>query len=330
MAIDFLKLKEPQFVEDFLASRLSNYFPEIKNPQIKNLKIKILKEFENEPVAIIVLAQSTIVDDQQNEINKLFILNGKETKDRSKDFTLMDYLWNNNFSSGRLKVAKPLEYLKDEKLFIYEAAPGFPLLHFIFKERKDIDKKFFLAGKWLKKLHDIYPPENLISQNIMLKEILNSNLEELIKNNRHNLNLNLINQKAENLIKKLNDSNQKSVFCHGDFQIENAIFDEDGTLTVIDFEKSFLGNEMADIASFLVQLENVPFREDLKNPIADQEIKDWKKSFLNGYGESDFSLLEDFKNFYRLNILLYTFVMEEREEQIIVTKKALDELFLKI
>lgn len=317
--LNFADLKNENWVKDFLAPRVAGYFPEIKNPNLLNCEIAVVKEKHISPEAVIVLVKLKI-ESEKNQIGKSVIINVREDGGYyKKDFQLLGHLQKNGFNIGQFQAPRPLEYSPTEKFFIYEAAKGFPLRHFIVYQQGSVSGSCFLAGRALAKLHQVPLDDALSSQDEIFRRLINFNLE---------------NPKIDSeifLTRLAEIKNQQ--FVHGDCQPANFLFNGEN-ISLIDFENAFVGSGAADLASFLVQLENVIFYEELEKPIEDSTIKNWQEQFLAGYqkeiGAEKWSLvagqIDDFKLFYRLQSLLFVVAAEKRADKLAFAKEKLGKL----
>ena len=99
----------------------------------------------------------------------------------------------------------------------------------------------------------------------------------------------------QDIIKGL--ENSKTCLCHGDYQPDNLIFNND-KLTIIDWGSTTLSQKEQDLASFIIKLEVMlpEFGNEENFPIL-------KGIFLKEYGEYDKQLFNQFYILYGLRIL---------------------------
>ena len=155
-------------------------------------------------------------------------------------------------------IAKPLYYFADYGLFVYETAKGESfgeILKYNTLSDKNKEKKIKKATKYLAELHKVdmtkVEKRSFLTGNNIFTHL--NFLEEFVKWGReeHEVRIKNAIKKVKREIKNFSDI--KRTLIHGDFQIENFIFNKD-EMRLIDFDDSELNDPLVDVGNFLVQI----------------------------------------------------------------------------
>lgn len=175
----------------------------------------------------------------------------------NKSWFMSNIIWN-SITDGDKYIAKPIYYFDDYGLFIYKTALGNSFGNLLKKGDLSEEEKvnnIIKATKYLAELHRID------ISNLEKKSFLKDNgvftyinfAEKLIKDGKNEYEVKT--SKIIKIIKKeiskysgMNDS-----LIHGDFQIENFIFNG-ADLKFIDFDDSEINDPLVDVGNFLVQI----------------------------------------------------------------------------
>jgi thiamine kinase-like enzyme len=175
----------------------------------------------------------------------------------NKSWFMSKSIWNSIKGTDKY-IAKPLHYFADYGLFVYETAKGESfgeiLKHNTLSD-KNKGKKIKKATKYLAELHKVdmvkIEKRNFLTGNNIFTHL--NFLEEFVKWGReeHEVRIKEAIKKVKKEIKNFSDI--KKTLIHGDFQIENFIFDKD-EMKLIDFDDSELNDPLVDVGNFLVQI----------------------------------------------------------------------------
>ena len=241
------------FVLDFLNKHKEEF--KIKE-EAHNLELKIHhKRYSENSKRLIVTYRFKDGTQKKEYTAKIRIYKGNNLA--SKSWFMSKLIWDSMESTDKY-IAKPLYYFSDHGVFVYETAKGESFGE-ILKSRalsdKDKIEKIKKATKYLVELHkvDISKTEKrkfLTSNNIFTH--LNF-LEEFIKWGReeHEVRIKEAIRKVKKEIK--NFSSIQKTLIHGDFQIENFIFNG-SKMRLIDFDDSEINDPLVDVGNFLVQI----------------------------------------------------------------------------
>lgn len=263
-----------KFVIDFLNKNKKKL--DIKH-EIKDLEIIIYHKMRSErSKRLVVLYNFKDNNKIKKQIAKIRIF---KTNDLAKKAWVVNSVVWKSAKNGCKYIAKPLHYFKNYNLFIYELAEGKPLDK-ILKEKvlskDELSEKIKIIAKYLSELHKIKINKvkkdnfldnyNVISQiNIFYKDL------EADKLDCRNDILKAIKETKQRL-KKF--SKVKKVLIHGDFQVENFIFDNDN-LKFIDFDLAEINDPLVDVGNFLVQI--------YYGGIMGKDVDYYRKIFLEEY-----------------------------------------------
>lgn len=236
------------------------------------------------------------------ENNEKMIIRGSARIHGSKEsvFQIMEYLYENDLNL----VSKPLSYVREANLLLYEEAPGDPLISLIIKN-ENIKQALVKAAEWLTILHKIpvksFLPKAEYSGIKEYQKTLNKIKEGIPEIKNYSLD-----KKYLNLLNKAWTSSKKSII-HNDFYPGNFIIGKN-TFYGIDFDRSGIGPFLTDVAGLYSFFE---FPKEIWKPT----IKDEERIFFKNF------LLEEYCSLNNLNL------SKTREEmKPFVIKSFLDQL----
>jgi len=264
------------FINELFEEKKLIYFPELKNSDIKNIKVEMVSPGWAKETC---LARYTIFFNDGG----FKILRGAASKNNSKQnaWRIMDYLNSRGFRKGKWRVAKPLDFIKNSNLLLYEEARGIPLSIIIQeKDQKKTLEAINKAATWLFNLHELdaidksIPDAFFLGTGGYLKKF--RTLQKLMPA------LGDILATAANFSFFNQMPTDKKTLIHNDFYPGNIIINKKYTCA-IDFEKSGLGFRFFDLASMIGWFE-FPDKIAQMN-FSDKEINRFQKSFLEKYCE---------------------------------------------
>lgn len=227
----------------------------------------------------------------------------KDNNLAKKSWIMSSSIWDK--LSGEYKyIARPLHYFDKYELFVYETAEGGPLSDMLVDgsiSDNELLEKIKIATKYLAKLHmintsnfnvDYLNEYNTVGQvNSFYKSLETSNRE-------YGKEVMSVIRRTLGELNKFSDV-EKSLI-HGDFQIENFIFDNND-LKIIDFDFSEINDPLIDVGNFLVQI--------FYGGAMGDKVSEYRKAFLDCYFKHNTTLDKKFVN-ERINI--YTVIAKIR------------------
>lgn len=208
---------------------------------------------------------------RNNQIEFLRV-SGSKIFSKKSDYLVMEYLFKNGFSKGEFLVPKSMAYFDKENLLFYENIPGRLLADLL---EDDCTKAISTCGNLLRKIHSIPIPKFvLFDTNLFFK---NFNFKSIISRYPELKDIPKIVDKVKN---RLVD-NDKKFFCHGDFNPNNILINQN-RIYIIDFGLTCIFHKEVDLASFLTHL-----RLMLKKNNRENNFENLKNIFLSNYGEYD-------------------------------------------
>lgn len=221
----------------------------------------------NQEIDIKVLESKRADNYNRDSYNILFkILIGSDRKEirvsgqsylsKKVDYSIMNFYYQHGFNGGNILVPKPLVYLNDYNLLVYENIGGITLLKEVEAGEKNITSKVELSAKALKKIHELPKPDiELWDKNTLYK------FEEYEKKAIGKFYPDLSHRIGEIIasIKQNVEAKTSNEFCHGDFQPNNLIYNND-KLYVIDFGTSCFLDKEYDVATFVCQFTSMMSR----------------------------------------------------------------------
>lgn len=233
--------------------------------KIEILDIKRFKTF-NEENSLNVYYELKV-----NDVNLNIRVSTSTFLEKEHDYNVMKYFFNNGFDHGSFLVPQPLAYLKGEKILIYKDVPGRKLTDLI--ERNDNLEKYVKDCSALaKKIHSVKIPNFSVFDPKLL--FVDFKFEKIEKRFTKAKNMPLIVQSIESNLPK----DGVKVLCHGDFNPNNILIDDD-KICLIDFSMTTIFYKEIDLASFLSH-SRIMLNDESKF----EKLKDL---FLNSYGDFD-------------------------------------------
>lgn len=249
-------LLDKKMAEKFLNNKLGKIF----KTRLSIVEIKRFKTYNLNNYNILY----KIKNDQE-----LFEIRISTSKYMSKtvDYTAMKFFYNHGFSKGNYITPEPLVFLEKDNLLIYKNIEGAKLSDLL--ESYNINELVGNSADLLKKIHllkdenlKLFNPENWFIhydyENLIQKFSKAKNLKKIISN-----------------IKESLSKEDSKCICHGDFQPNNIIINQE-QICLIDFGMTCIFYPEVDLASFLTHLRML-----LKNEV---KYINLKKLFLQSYG----------------------------------------------
>lgn len=271
---------DKDWVKDFFNQNALNIFGE----QQKVIVNQIKRSKNLNPTSYNILYDLMVGGEQ------LFVRASTSTKyDVDYSFKTMELLYNHGFNTGDIQVPRPYVFFDEFNLMFYKDVPGE-----IFKKSLNDDiavliKKVKMSALALKKIHSVEKLDYHVWDHDW-----GYNNEKIIANFKE------LGAKLPVMRKELLDivrADSKPCLCHGDFQPDNIVFNED-KLYVIDFGSVTLADRELDIASFIIKIKTMlPVNGDSSN------FESLKAEFLNSYGDFDKQKFKAYTALYSLRIL---------------------------
>lgn len=302
--MSILNLLDKKFIQELFCRKKKLFFPSAKG-EISDIKIEKLSPDWAKRTCLV--RYKIFFSDNSSKI-----IRGTAKIDGSKkrSYKIMSYLYENGFSESRFKVPRPLDYIDEIGLFIYEEAPGEPLSSII--DRNQYSLKFSQdIAEFLFKIHSI---KNIKPK----KKALIFNQEDYLRTYKRIRKI--FPQFAEffplQKIHFLQELEGESSFIHGDFYTGNLIINGN-KIILIDFDKAGQGPILYDLASFCYCFE-FP-RSIWPLSLSKANINKYQHNFLKSYAKMagwDLSILKLRLNKYMAKVFLnalnyYTGLAEE-------------------
>lgn len=199
-----------------------------------------------------------------------------------KTWQIMKYLYSQGFDKKPLSIAKPIKFIDEINLILYEEIPGQSLTEILqSKNTKMSMANFYLkrAAEWLSKLHSLPTPKKIIKKAFFLGSEEYEKAFNKIKKIMPELKDYLIPNKNLKIIDKI-WRNEKNTLIHNDFYSGNIIVNKKN-FCAIDFDRSGFGPPLMDIATLYGSLD-FP-KEICKTNFSEREIKHLQETFLKSY-----------------------------------------------
>ena len=246
-------LSDKKFVLDFLNRNRKKLSIKYK---IHDLELRIFYKTRSERSKRLIIAYIFKEKEKEKEyIAKIRILKNNDLA--KKAWIVNKIIWN-NIKDNYKYIAKPLYYFEDYSVFIYESAKG-KALNKILKEKilskDELSEKIKIVAKYLAKLHKIritkIKESNFLYNYNLMKQV--DIFYKDLKTDKFDFCddlLGIIKQTKQEIKKFLEI---KKSLIHGDFQVENFIFDKDN-LKFIDFDLAEINDPLIDVGNFLAQI----------------------------------------------------------------------------
>lgn len=286
------KALNKKFIQELFCQERKLFFPSAKG-EISNIEIEKLSPDWAKRTC---LARYKVFFSD----NSLKIIRGTAKIDGSKrrSYKMMSYLYENGFSEARFKVPRPLDYIDELGLFIYEEAPGEPLSSIIDKNQYSLKFSKDIA-EFLFKIHSIKDIKSKKKALIFGQEDYLGTYKRIKK---------IFPQFAESFplqkIHFLQELEGEFSLIHGDFYTGNLIINGN-EIILIDFDKAGQGPILYDLASFCYCFE---FPKSIwPLPLSKADINKYQHIFLKSYAKMagwDLSALKLRLNKYMAKVFL--------------------------
>lgn len=260
---------DKEYIQRLFEEKKFIYFPEQKDKKIKVVEIKKVSPSWAKETCVVRYAV-------RFEDGSSKALRGTASARAPKEnaWKIMNWLVSQHF----YKIAKPLDFVKEANLLIYEEIEGEPFSLFIGRKNpEEIEAVLKSAAAWLSELHDIGAKKAKLPRALILKSRDYKKIFEKLSKLLPDLNSELP-AFDFSFVDKL--AKEEKVIIHNDFYPGNVIVGK-GELFAIDFEKSGLGARLLDISTlfgwfdFPEQMQQVNFGRN--------EIKRYQRIFLEEY-----------------------------------------------
>ena len=291
MNYKIFKALEKLFIQRLFQEKLGIYFPALKNKKIKKVEIE-----RTSPV----WAKETCLVRYKVffEKEKVKIIRGTAQKNDSKKdvWEIINYFYHHGFNKGNLLISKPVAFLKEINLLLYEEAEGKSFSSILEKGNYSrIKKNLKKIAEWLARFHSFHPKKykfrkaSFINPKDYLKifKKIRKLIPELKKELGSFWNLSLIDniyQKKKNLI-------------HGDFYPGNIIINKN-IVSGIDFDRAGFGPPLIDVAALCASFE---FPQEIwKLNLSKKEISNLQEFFFQTYCQLKKISYQENKKVFRL------------------------------
>jgi thiamine kinase-like enzyme len=292
MPKNIFKSIDSSFMDSFFKEKKNVFFPELKNKKIKQIKTKQISPVWATKTCL--ARYQIFFDDNTQRI----VRGTAKTKSSKKNvWQIMNHLYSNAPASEELSVPRPLSYLKEINLLLYQEVPGIPLVSILekssFSQKKSSLKK---AASWLSWLHKVTTSEKLNSADF-IGSIGYQKAYFEIKKIVPEINF-LPSQKVLELIDSA-WANEKTII-HNDFYPGNSVVGKK-TFFGIDFDRAGLGPSLMDVAALISFFDFSKKMWPYK--MAKKESEILKKVFIEEYCSINNLDSKETKNKVRLLII---------------------------
>lgn len=279
------KLFNETYIKEMFKKRVLPYYPDFAN--IKKVKIIPIKNNIWKNSYHIVLKFEVNFQDKKGGIQKkLIFCSAHSHEPRRNVYSVLKFLWQNNFSQGYLTVPQPLFYSNYFKAVFYKGVKGENLYQYIKRgDFETAEKVTAKAAAWLVKLHKL-PISEAINFNKK-----NSRVKTVIPGEKHTLNTIRyfypeyygLYARAYQYIRererKFFNSGSARWLIHGDAHPENVIKVSEKKVAFIDYADFCLSDFARDVGSFIQQLD---FMTGVKSN-SPEKAEELKQIFLDNY-----------------------------------------------
>ncbi len=213
----------------------------------------------------------------KNRSKKIIRGTAKKEFSREEIWKTMKDIYLLGFNKGSLQSPKPILYIKEINLLLYQEAEGTPLVEIIKKNNKESERAMIYSAKWLFKLHSL-PTKNFKKATFIGKKGY-INIFKKITNKEKSILKNIPSSSNLNLIEKGWKKEEKRLI-HNDFYPGNAIFGKK-VFYGIDFDKTGVGPFLMDIATIYGSF-NFP-KSAWESKINQKSLKNLWNIFLETY-----------------------------------------------
>lgn len=206
------------------------------------------------------------------------------------NYDTLTFLQSHGFSDGDITVAKPFTFFDEFNLLFYEDVPGKVFISELGDSIETLKHKLDLAANALKKLHVFVQSEVPIKLWDHKWQFNQDQIKKYFPEFANN-----IDQIRDKLVSNV-DRGQKYL-CHGDYQPNNLVFNNDH-LYIIDWGSTTFAAKELDLACFATQLGNMLYKKENQS-----DYKLLREYFLTAYGHYDKEIFHSFCALYSLQML---------------------------
>jgi thiamine kinase-like enzyme len=279
------KLFNETYIKEMFKKRVLPYYPDFAN--IKKVKIIPIKNNIWKNSYHIVLKFEVNFQDKKGGIQKkLIFCSAHSHEPRRNVYSVLKFLWKNNFSQGYLTVPRPLFYSNYFKAVFYKGVKGENLYYYIKKgDFQTAEKVVAQAAAWLVKLHKLPISEavNFNKKNSRIKTVIPGEDRILRTINYFYPEYYEFYAQAYRYVRE----SERKFFnlypyrwlIHGDAHPENVVKISDRKVAFIDYTDFCLSDFARDVGSFTQQLD---FMTGIKAN-SPQKAGELKNIFLDNY-----------------------------------------------
>ncbi len=274
MENEIFRAIDPEFVKQRLSEKKDDFFPDRKGKKIEKIDIKrVSPEWAKETC----LVRYTM--GFEDGIEKIVRGTAKAKSSKVDVWETMVHLHANIDRSKNLSIPRPLEYMEDIGMLLYEEAPGTPLVMLLQigseKEKTDAMER---SAEWLAWLHEV-PAENKKIPKALF--IGSSGYKKTLKEARENIpeiEDKIIPDGKVNFIDRI--WSPVDSIIHNDFYPGNSVVGEEEFFG-IDFDRAGYGPPLMDVAALYSFFD---FSKSMwPHKMSDDEAKELKRVFLEKY-----------------------------------------------
>lgn len=277
MKYQIFKALDRSFIQKLFEKKSKTYFPFLKNNRIQGIKIEKTSPIWAKETCLV---RYKIFFNKNNQ--KTIRGTAKIHKSGEKTWQIMKYLYSQGFNKKPFAIARPIDFIEEINLILYEEAPGQPLTEILQSKNAKMSTSISClkdTSALLIKLHTFPVPKKLFRKALFLGSEKYEKVFNKIKKIMPELKDYLIPIKNLKIIDKI-WRNEKNTFIHNDFYPGNLIVNQ-GNFYCIDLDKAGLGPALMDIATLYGSLE-FP-KEIWELNFSEKEIKHLQETFLKTY-----------------------------------------------
>lgn len=249
----------------------------LKNRKIESIKIEKTSPFWAKESCLL---RYKISFDKNNQ--KIIRGTAKIHGSGKKTWQIMKYLYSQGFDKKPLSIVKPIDFVDEINLILYEETTGQTLTEILQSETARISEAaFYLKGAaaWLSKLHNLAVPKINLRKAFFLGSKEYEKIFDKIKKIMPELKDYLVPARNLKIIDKIWQS-EKNTLIHNDFYPGNIIVTK-RNFYGIDFDRAGFGPPLMDVATLYGSLD---FPKEIWRPnFSKKEIKHLQKTFLKTY-----------------------------------------------
>lgn len=266
------KILKESYIRKIFEQRKGIYFPSFKNKKISKIEIEKTSPAWAQRTCL-VRYKIFFSDDSFKIIRGTAKVNGS----KKWSYKIMKFLYENGFGKGKFQVPKPLDYIDEIGLFIYEDEPGLPFsLILETGDLSQINNGLKNIALWLRKLHS-FKNQNF-KKAVFPKKAGYLKVFEKIKKFLPKLKNDLNSLPELSFIDQ--DWKENKYLIHNDFYPSNIVISKN-KIYGIDFDRAGQGPYLMDLASIYASLE-FPKKVWPLN-LSEVQIKKLQDTFLKKY-----------------------------------------------